>query len=112
MEEIPRIVTLLPGLTQQLNRLAVVTGIQRVFLLACSFGFVEPLRKLQLSTLDLDTRTPYTRCRDTTGLILASIGGHEDVVKLLLEAKADVNAEDNEGRTPAYRALENAICCH
>jgi len=41
--------------------------------------------------LDIDAKNG----KDTTALHQAAAGGHRAVVKLLLEAKADVNVEDN-----------------
>ncbi|PMD55239.1 ankyrin, partial [Hyaloscypha bicolor E] len=42
-----------------------------------------------------------------TPLYRASMNGHVDIVKLLLEKGADVNAADRDGQTPLYRAFAN-----
>ena len=42
-----------------------------------------------------------------TPLTIASAKGRSDIVRLLLAAKADVSAADNDGKTPLMLALEN-----
>ena len=42
-----------------------------------------------------------------TPLYWASSKGHLEVVRALLDAKAEVNKADNDGRTPLYQALSN-----
>jgi ankyrin repeat protein len=42
-----------------------------------------------------------------TPLILAVVGGHAKVVKLLVETKCAINICDNDGRTPLHRACSN-----
>ena len=39
---------------------------------------------------------------------MAAQKGHEAVVKALIEAGADVNKADNDGRTPLYWAAQKA----
>jgi ankyrin repeat protein len=67
--------------------------------LAAYFGLTEPfeviLRSSDVESMDTWGRTP---------LSLAAAGGHEAVVKQLLEAKADVESKDTDGRTPLSRA--------
>ncbi|CAM9471643.1 unnamed protein product, partial [Ectocarpus sp. 12 AP-2014] len=41
---------------------------------------------------------------DVTALMVAAQGGHEAVVKLLVEKGADVRAKDEEGFTPLLNA--------
>lgn len=43
---------------------------------------------------------------DVTALMVAAQGGHEDVVRLLVERGADVRAEDEEGFTPLLNAVK------
>lgn len=43
-----------------------------------------------------------------TGVMLAAAGGHHGVIRILLAARADVNAVDNTGRT----ALDEACSKH
>jgi ankyrin repeat protein len=48
-----------------------------------------------------------------TPLMLAAIEGHEDVCKLLIDSKASVEAEDNDGWTPLRMAATDghkAVC--
>ena len=42
-----------------------------------------------------------------TALHVASLEGHSEAVKLLLEAGAEVDAEDDNGQTPLSWAAEN-----
>jgi hypothetical protein len=44
---------------------------------------------------------------DVTGLQIATSFGLKEIVRLLLEAKADVNVRDNDGRTALYIAASN-----
>lgn len=43
---------------------------------------------------------------DVTALMVAAQGGHEDVVRLLVERGADVRAKDEEGFTPLLNAVK------
>ena len=38
---------------------------------------------------------------------VASEKGHEDIVKLLIDHRADINAKDNLGETPLHKAAIN-----
>jgi ankyrin repeat protein len=42
-----------------------------------------------------------------TPLTIASAKGHSDIVRLLLAAKADVSAADDDGKTGLMLALQN-----
>jgi len=57
----------------------------------------------------LDAKADVNVARKTNGvtpLYTASWNGHLEIVKLLLEAKADVNAADTYGLTPLYMASQ------
>src|SRR5450432_1000179 len=72
--------------------------------LACSFGLVSIMDDLStFKNIDWNQRNDG----DNTGLHLASKNGHEEVVKLLLEAKADVNVQDSYGGTALYWAARS-----
>ena len=45
--------------------------------------------------------------KGTTPLIYAAMNGHEAMVRLLLDRKANINAKDNYGQTALYRAACN-----
>lgn len=47
---------------------------------------------------------------DVTALMVAAQGGHEAVVRLLVEKGADVRAKDEEGFTPLLNAVK-VWCC-
>ena len=42
-------------------------------------------------------------------LILASINGHTDIVRMLVEKGADLNVKDNRGQTAADKAKNQEI---
>jgi ankyrin repeat protein len=72
--------------------------------LACSFGLVSIMDDLgTFKNIDWNQRN----AENSTGLHLASENGHKAVVRLLLEAKADVNVKDSHGETALYRAVRN-----
>lgn len=45
--------------------------------------------------------------RNRTPLHIASLHGHADCVKYLLKQDAEINCQDNEGRTPLLSAALN-----
>lgn len=47
---------------------------------------------------------------DVTALMVAAQGGHDEVVKLLVERGADVRAKDEEGFTPLLNAVKVRVC--
>jgi ankyrin repeat protein len=47
----------------------------------------------------------------STMLHIAAANGHEAMVRLLVEARADVNAMDNHGRTVLVEAARTEIVC-
>ena len=70
------------------------------FFLACVFGLDEVVGRSGLP----DT----ARCESGFGgLHLASMYGHEQVVRVLLEKGASAGSKDTYGRTPLYYAAEN-----
>jgi ankyrin repeat protein len=62
------------------------------------------VRRLILRGAEVDAQAPRNR---TTALHMASAAGHRDVVEVLIEAGANVSAQDSDGFTPAQRAREN-----
>jgi ankyrin repeat protein len=72
--------------------------------LACSFGLVSIMDDLgTFKNIDWNQRN----AENSTGLHLASENGHKAVVRLLLEAKADVNVKNSDRETALYRAVRN-----
>jgi len=65
---------------------------------------IEKIRELTKNGADVNVRNEY----NATPLIKASGEGYAEIVKLLLEAKADVNAATNaDASTPLYIASGN-----
>ncbi|OAQ58085.2 ankyrin repeat domain-containing protein [Pochonia chlamydosporia 170] len=68
----------------------------------------DPDSKIYSVWFKIYWQTTYRRATgDFTGLMLPSYYGHQAVVKLLLEAGADIEAEDKWGRTSLSWAAEN-----
>jgi len=69
---------------------------------ACSKGDVDKVKRLLTATcIDLDATDDLGR----TALHLGACGGSAKVTKLLISARANVNAEDKRGRAPLTDAL-------
>jgi ankyrin repeat protein len=69
--------------------------------IAAYFGLVKTIKGLLKNAYSPDLQDSYGR----TALSLAAEGGHEDVVKLLLETgKVDVGSEDEYDQTPLWWA--------
>jgi len=71
---------------------------------AAGAGDVRAVKKLLGQGADPDAATANRR---ETALHFAGRAGHLESVKLLIEAGADVRAEDSDGFTPAERARDN-----
>jgi cytohesin len=71
---------------------------------AAAAGDVDELKRLLANGADPDAQAPRNR---KTALHLAAAAGHEAVVVALIEAGANVNAQDSDGFTPAQRARES-----
>jgi ankyrin repeat protein len=69
------------------------------FLLACSFGFIEVVKDPKIP---MDAQNHHGR----TGLHLASMYGHDDVVQQLLNRGAKTDVLDNDGNVPLYLAVK------
>nr|XP_053654674.1 serine/threonine-protein phosphatase 6 regulatory ankyrin repeat subunit B-like [Cherax quadricarinatus] len=48
-----------------------------------------------------------SKVKGVTVLHIAAEAGHDDCVKMLLDAGADVNCQDDDGQTPLYYAVKN-----
>lgn len=70
------------------------------FFLGCAFGLSEVV---QHSDMSLTARSES----GLSGLHLASIYGHDQVVRILLGRGADADSKDTYGRTPLFYATEN-----
>jgi ankyrin repeat protein len=62
------------------------------------------VRRLIAAHVNIDC-TPYQD--GWTPLIRASCNGHVDIVRLLVDAKAQVNRQTEDGATPLYVASQN-----
>ena len=72
---------------------------------AASIGLHDTIKLLANEhSQDVDSRGFNT---ESTPLLLASYGGHEEVVRVLLECGADVTAQDKDGETPLHWASLN-----
>ena len=65
-------------------------------------GDAAAVKKLLDDGVDPNTKFRY----EVTALIYACDHGHLDVVKVLLDHKADINARENKGRTPLHLAIK------
>ncbi|KAH8808570.1 ankyrin repeat-containing domain protein [Xylogone sp. PMI_703] len=76
---------------------------EEIILYAASCGDEELVKQLISEDLNLATRDSHGR----TPLMLSARGGHEGVVKILLEhsANIDVDAQDDFGYTTLLRAI-------
>ena len=73
---------------------------------ACVSNLLEDARKLLVDTMDAKKLVNRTGPLDDKPLLLAVVEeGHEDVVKFLLDAGAEVEAKDRDGNTALLRAL-------
>ncbi|KJR87190.1 ankyrin repeat protein [Sporothrix schenckii 1099-18] len=69
-------------------------------------GICDPDSKSHLLWSKIYCKIHWLNPKYFTGLIVASYFGHNSVVKLLLEKRADVEAKDNDGRTPLSHAAQ------
>lgn len=67
-------------------------------------GTTKELKRLIKKGVDIDPRTP----RQKTPLMLAAYGGEPNKVKILVEAGADLNAQDLDGNTPLHHAIPSS----
>lgn len=70
---------------------------------ACEYGDLKELKSILKSGIDINKK--YKDRNDETALIVASKKGNLEIVKCLIENRADVNAEDNDGWTALMYAL-------
>ena len=71
---------------------------------ACNRGQADVARKFIASgQYTVDHANKANKC---TGLYMACVNGHADVVAMLIELKCDVNAARDTGATPVYIAAE------
>lgn len=58
--------------------------------------------KKQVKNIDINTRDSS----DRTALHLATVNGNLKIIRILIEAGANVNAQDGDGKTPIIKAIE------
>jgi len=94
---------LIVGTWPPVARAQAQAGANAELLKAASTGDLDEMQKALAAGAD-----PNTRDADkNTALILACIGGHEKLARLLLDNHADVNARGDYYATALHRALEN-----
>ena len=80
--------------------------------LACAFGFSKFLKEPALSTLEVNQRHKFETF-DYTLLVVATECGHDQIVQLLLDQGADLNAEsgkfDNAFGTAVYKRHDHLV---
>ena len=81
-------------------------GTQKSFFWAASNGDIKKVEALLQEGVDANTTYEYYGGYKWTMLGAVSREGHFDVVKMLLDNGADVNAKDQNGRTALYFAKE------
>lgn len=72
---------------------------RKYLMLASSYGHVELVEFMLKNGAEPG---PYVRKNLDTPLHYAAGGGHLEVMQILLDAEADVNARDNFGKTPLH----------
>ena len=70
--------------------------------LSAVFGRLEEVKKLLQNRADLESRTDDYWKR--TPLHMAAMGGHRDIVQLLLEMNAKIETGDQDGKAPLHLA--------
>lgn len=75
---------------------------ENLFLQACEDGSTNIVSKYIRKGLDVNVRNE----RGETGLMKASLNGEYDIIRLLLEAGADLNLTDSSGRNALHFAIQ------
>ncbi len=86
----------------QLNELIYAQGGLTPMLLAARQGYTETVSALLEAGVDINQRSAGDK---TTALLIATINGHFDLAKLLLDQGADPNLASENGAAPLYAAL-------
>jgi len=79
-------------------------GLNEDLIKAAKAGDMDTLLACLENEPDINVRDKYNYNR--TALMLAAKNGHTEVVSLLIDKGADMNAKDNVGRTALMRARE------
>eukprot|EP00434_Breviolum_minutum_P025449 symbB.v1.2.022488.t1/scaffold1997.1/size93120/1 len=91
----------LEGKGQTAGTEAMASAANEQLLEAAGFGWLDEVKKLLQSRADLESRSDG---RKLTPLHWAAEEGHRDVVQLLLEKHAEIEATDADGETPLHVA--------
>jgi ankyrin repeat protein len=86
----------------QLNELIYAQGGMTPMLLAARQGYSETVSALLDAGIDVNERSAGDK---TTALLIATINGHFDLAKMLLDHGADPNLSAENGAAPLYAAL-------
>jgi serine/threonine-protein phosphatase 6 regulatory ankyrin repeat subunit B len=78
--------------------------VRTAFLVAAWRGRKRIVEVLLEQEVDVDTTVPTTKFGGWTALIAVSVQGNPDIVKLLLDNGADMNAKDEKGNTALFHA--------